>query len=134
MTQMFKDSKGKVSLQDKEGNELASFKLNYENEEAINISKWKAKQKDHGYGRELLKKFVESKPDLYSISTDGLTEKGEANIQKALPEFKIIEKRRGYGGSMANLMRQDAIDYFIDKQKENPTRRQFVQIDPKFHS
>lgn len=134
MTQMFKEDKGKVLLKDKEGNELASFKLDYDSEDAINISKWKAKVKGSGYGRELIQKFVKSKPDLYSITTDGFTEKGEANIQKALPGFKIINKRRGYGGSTANIMRQDVIDYFVDRQKENPKKRFFINVNPEFHS
>lgn len=134
MTQMFKDDKGKVLLKDKEGNELASFNLNYEDKQSANISKWKAKVKGSGYGRELIQKFVKSKPDLHTIGTDGLTEKGEANIQKALPGFKIIEKYRGNAASVAILMKQEAIDHFIDEQKEDSTRQPIFQINPKFHS
>lgn len=122
----------KVELKDLTGKKLASFKLNYDTSDAINISDWKASEKGFGHGKELLTRFIaEERPDVYMITTDGLTEKGKENILKALPEFKIIIWRRGAGGAVAVLMRQDAIDYYLDN---TGGRIGFVEIDPKLHS
>lgn len=122
----------KVELKDNHGKKLASFKLNYDSADAINISDWKASKKGFGYGKELFSRFIaEERPYVYMITTDGLTEKGEKNILKALPEFKIINWRRGAGGAVAVLMRQDAIDYYVDN---TGGRIGFIEIDPKLHS
>jgi len=122
----------KIELKDNLGKKLASFKLNYDSPDAINISNWKASKKGFGHGKELISRFIaEERPDVYMIITDGLTEKGEKNILKALPEFKIINWRRGAGGAVAVLMRQDAIDYYVDN---TGGRIGFMEIDPKLHS
>ena len=118
----------KIKLINEQGTELASLQINYDSPEAINISKWKAKIKGHGYGKELIKLILKERPKLWQITTDGLTEMGEKNLKKVLTEFKIIDWRRGAGGAIAIFMRQDAIDYFID----NPTN--IFRIDPKLHS
>lgn len=122
----------KVELKDNYGKKLASFKLNYDSADVINISDWKASKKGFGHGKELFSRFIaEERPDVYMITTNELTEKGKKNILKALPEFKIIDSRRGAGGAVAVLMRQDAIDYYVDN---TDGRIGFIEINPKLHS
>jgi hypothetical protein len=112
--------KKRALLKDDEGNVLASVKILNDDGETLALKSWRAKKKGHGYGKELIAKLVQSRPRLWLITTDGLTEMGAANIVKALPDFKIIEWRRGLMSSgVAQIMSQSAIDYFIEKAKES---------------
>ena len=121
---------GVVSLV-RDGVVLARFRLVYDSDSAVKIKDWKALQKGKGYGKELLVKFVKSRPDLFFITTDGFTSSGLFNIKKALPDWKLIDYRRGYTDSVGVLMRQDAIDYYIDNHKG---RFGLFHLDSSLHS
>jgi hypothetical protein len=114
---MYRDGK-KVLLKDEKGDVLASLKVTYDSDTALRIEAWKAKKKGHGYGKELMRELLKAYPNVTTIATDGLSEMGARNIEKALPNFKIIEWRRSGAGGMAMLMRQDAIDYFVEQNQK----------------
>jgi len=121
----------KVKLVDDNGDMLASLTLNYDSEQAINISAWKAKIKGKGYGKKLLEMMLDERPNVFQINTDGTTQMGRANLLKALPDWKFVDERKSFSAAMALLMRQDAIDYFIDKRGG---RMSIFQLDPSLHS
>ena len=124
-------NKNKLELRDSKGNKLASLQINVDGIQNITISHWKTFAKGKGYGRLLIKKLIKSKPDLWMITTDGFTEKGHANIMKALPNWRLMDWRRGTHAGWAILMHQDAIDWIID---EKGGRYSLFRIDPSFHS
>lgn len=127
-----KKSDKKVTLVDKR-KELASMNIDFREEGIVSISNWKAKVKGKGYGKKLMKDYIDANPDIWNISTDGLTEVGMHNIKKALPEFKIIDTRKTRGLMFkARLMSQSAIDYFIERQEKGIRRP--IYVNPKLHS
>jgi len=111
---------------------LAKLKLNQDTGDTLNVSGWKSYTKGKNHGKILLKKIVSARPNLWFISTDGFTQQGASSFDKALPNFKMIEWRRGPSGGVGILMRQDAIDHYIDMN--NTGRRTIWNIDPKLHS
>ena len=126
-----RDAPRKVTEVDADGKIVASVKLNYDSDSAINISDWKAKVKGGGHGKRLIQKLVAERPDLYHITTDGTTAAGRANLLKALPGWKFIDERQGASAASATLWRQDVIDYALD---ERGGRLGFIRVDPKLHS
>ena len=121
-------SKGKNRfLIDNNKTKLATIKINNETNTTINISNWKTYKKGKGYGKKLLNEITKNKPDLYLITTDGLTKLGQENIEKGLNEnntnplynFKLISLRGNSGGGIAQIWRQDVINYYIEKQRNN---------------
>ena len=123
-------NKGRYTLQT-DGKVLASIRVKKFGDEILNFKTWRTYVKGKGYGKELVQRIIKKNPDVYQINTNGLSRAGEANIGKALPEFKIIFWRTGMSGGIATLLRQDAIDYYIDKRKG---RYALYQIDPKLRS
>lgn len=130
MTELFQEGEN-ISLIDGQ-TKLASMKLKAYGEETIRISKWKAIIKGQGYGKELIKKYIQKHPKVWNITTDGFTEAGAKEIQKALPNFKIIDWRKASYGAIGIIMRQDAIDYFIDSREKG--KNTIFNIDSSFHS
>jgi hypothetical protein len=134
-TRIVRDS-NRVALVDQKGNKLAQFKVWAESDQSVRITNWKAYKKGQGYGKELIKKYVASKPNLFFITTDGLSKAGQYNIEKALPNFRVILLGGLGGRGISNIMRQDAIDNYVENQEymDNRRIRRPIWVDPKFHS
>jgi hypothetical protein len=132
MGQLFYENE-KAILKEK-GKKVAEVKINEYGDEVLKLSDWKALEKGKGYGKELVQKIIKDKPDVWYISTDGFTKEGSENIEKALPDFKIIDWRRSPGGGFGHLMRQDAIDYYVEEQEKKGGRQHVLQVHPSLHS
>lgn len=128
-----KREKNKIFLVSPDGEKLAVVKVIGETESSINLSTWRAYVKHKGYGKELIQKIVKSKPNLYMVTTNGLSKEGEPAMQQALKGFKITDWRTSGAGAFIMFMRQDAIDYYVELQ-EKSGRRSVIQINPELHS
>jgi hypothetical protein len=114
---------------EQENKKLARVKLNFDSQQAINISDWKAMKKGHGYGKQLIQNLVEERPELQMIVSDGFSRAGEHNIKKALPGYVVsVRPRHGM------VVRQEFVDARIEEQEKPNAVRQFIQFDPNLHS
>jgi hypothetical protein len=111
---------------------LAKMKVKEFGDESIRISDWKTLKKGKGYGKELIRKYIKKHPEVWDINTDGFTEAGAKSIEKALPNFRITIWRHGTTTGIGKLMRQDAIDYYVDRQMEG--RRSPIYVNPQLRS